>query len=476
MIVYGLTIISTMSGEKGSYAMCIDKLEIKFEELMGGLGHPLYLDDRINIEEGVCADPRRINIEDIRESLITAGYRLSDRSSGRGRNQYILLHVLDGGGEKLDIVLKAKNDTRRGRDRSYVYLSMIIANPSRFQRWRDFWSVMQAIDGVNGCNRVIERGYIQRIDYACDYRVPLQTIMRGLYVSRSQTLFAYDDFSDSDPYGEYRWNAGVFHSFKIGAGNKCWKVYDKGLEELKRLRRRESRLREQSGENVSTSSSNDSEEEEENNDYADFWEDGVSNLDFRTQLEAIRAEISQIQAAPRTRIELSIKTPAEIRRAWRYGSGRPLLSELPQHLDLIQNGHYTPFQGVLLHGIEMRGAHFLKRTLEAQRIRHEVDMGFLINVAKRMGRRFWTEHRRYFEIYPWDVRSQPTAIFKMRLFAWKTVDRGLISRGATVPPEAQRPASGQPQERQWPLDLTLCVADRMAMRNPPVDGAGGLAS
>jgi len=447
--------------------MCIDKLEIKFEEPRGGLGHQYYNANRRNVDGGIASDPRRIDVDDIRQSLVTAGYGLSEVNSGRGRRFYTLLHVLNENGERIGVTIRGKNDTRPGRDTAYAYVNMIVANPARFTRWEDFWAVILAMDGMDGANRVIQRGYIHRIDYACDYHVQLQTVMHGLYVSRSQTLLAYDDFSD-DPYGEYRWNAGIFYSFKIGSGNKSLKVYDKGREELKRFRRLERSTAELLGEALDADDADpddypENDDEEDDDDLGWFSEgNALPERELRVRLEALRGNIAQLQRFPRTRIELSLKTPAVIRDAWGEAL-RPALSTLPHHLERIQFGHYTPFRGVLLNTIETRGVHLEKRTLEAQHTRHEVHLGFLMNVAKRMGsRRFWTQHRRYFEIYPWNIQAQPTAVFKARLRQWTSSEVGLTSLGAVIMREQLRSSAATPQTRRWPVELSHCTIERMA--------------
>jgi hypothetical protein len=438
--------------------MCIDKLEIRFQEQRGGLGHQQYSLNREGIDAGVNPNPQWVNVDGIRESLRLAGYDLSERISGRGQRAYSLIEVLNPNGEKIGVTIKAGN--MRG-ELNYAYVKSIIANPARFLGWSDFWAVIEAMDGPNSENRVIERGVIHRIDYACDYLVPIQEIMRGLYVSRSQNLFAYQDVQD-DAYGEYRWNQGVFFSFKVGGKNKSFKIYDKGREEIKQLRRLERRLANESGAEVQT---DDPEGEDDEDDDTWFSEsDTIAGQDIQRRLTALRANIARLSHEPRTRIERSLITPSVIRNAWGLETGVPRLSGLMNHLNSIQIGHYTPFYGVLLNDIEMRGRQFERRVLEAQNIRHRVDIGLLMPLIKEMGRSFWTGHRQYFEIYPWSGRAQPTSVFKMRLFTWMTLPGGLTSLGANIPSSDKRQPRRRPLTR-WPLTLTACIRDRMGTRS-----------
>lgn len=446
--------------------MCIDKLVIKFQEPRGGFS-------RLNNSDWAGSDLRLIDLDDVRENLRGAGYALQERSSGSGRTFYTLLTVVNQNGESAGVVIKARGILSSSGD-DYQYVKEIIANPSSFTRFSDFWVVIEAMDGDAGL--ITQRAYIHRIDYACDYLLPIQAIMQGLHVSRAQTLLAYDDFAEDDPYSEYRWNSGIFFSFKIGAGNRSLKIYDKGREELKRLRRLERRCAARLEETIANNDDedddyddDDDDEDEDEDDTFDIESMDLSDQAIRQHMEGLRQNIIQYERHPRARIELSLNTPAVVRKAWGYGSGRPSLSDLHDHFTRISDGHFSPFRGVLLSTIDMRGADLENRTHEAIAIRHDVENGLLMNFWKRMGRRrFWAQHRRYFRIYPWRVNYQPTAIFKSRFWEWFSLGRGLTTLGALVP---DNPHTDRPAMRSWPLESTYCASERMARQGRlPITG------
>lgn len=444
--------------------MCIDKLVIQFQEPRGGFSRP------DNINAGV--NPRMISADDVRESLIDAGYRLHEISSGRGQRYYSRIIVMDADGNHLGITIETGNSLYDNDD--YLYVRRVTANPSLFSRFRDFWQVIQAMDGPGGVNGLIRRGYIYRIDYACDFRLPLQTIMQGLYVNYNQNLLAYDDFESDNPYAEYRWNQGNFFSFKVNVGKNCIKIYDKGREELKRLRNLRNRYAEQIGEPVVSAESDleeydDEYDEVDDEEFDNIQEDeGLPVTGLRSRLNALQQNIADYERSPRTRIERSLVTPAVIRKAWGIrGNERPPLSSLPDHFRRIEAGHFSPFRGVLLSTIDMRGGHLEKRTLEAISIRHDVENGLLMNVMKRMGRRFWRQHRRFFEIYPWHIQNQPTAVFKNRFQAWSS-DTGLTTLGAVM---TGRLHPAEPETERWPVERSYDTAERMAREGRlPVTG------
>ena len=383
--------------------MCIDTLHIKFIKGMTDEQRRLIRRNRDleeNIRSGIVSNPDYIDMDGVIESLTEAGYRVDDmRDSSSGNTDYAIFKVRNAEGRYLHINLKSRS---RGSS-NFQYLSLIDANPTYFQRWSDFWAVIEAMDGPSGINRVIDRGIVHRIDYHCDYMVPFADIMRGMYVSRGQTLFSYEDFDD-DPHIEYRWNRGTLSSFKVGAGKSSLKIYDKAREEEKKARRMEGKIqRLLTGVTPPRAALSDDEEDDEEDDFDFGQSPRVEEL--QQYLAEIQASISQAQL-PKTRIERSIIGAALVGEKWdNHDPKTAMLSQLPAHVRMITQGLWTPFEGVLLNHINMRSGRGveLDKTDGGKAIRHDVNTGLFMNVIKRLneGRRFWTTHRAYFTIYPW---------------------------------------------------------------------------
>lgn len=80
-----------------------------------------------------------------------------------------------------------------------------------------------------------------------------------------------------------------------------------------------------------------------------------------------------------------------------------------------------------------------------------------------MGRLFWQEHQRFFELYAWSIQAQPTAIFQLRLWAWMNNNQGLVTPGATITQTQKKSPRGRPVTR-WQTTLSQCTADRSRNR------------
>lgn len=127
------------------------------------------------------------------------------------------------------------------------------------------------------------------------------------------------------------------------------------------------------------------------------------------------------------------------------------IAELPAHLVDIRLGKTAPFKGILLNHIETRSRDFDKK-LPAQKIRHEVEMGFLMNLYQRMnaGGDFWRDHRGYFSLHPWSASYQPTAKYRTRVSNWLHTG---VTANVRVPDQPQRSAAALTE--RWPMELTV---------------------
>jgi hypothetical protein len=437
--------------------MCIDKLEIAFEQSSGDLGRPIGggVDSTIVING---TDPSLVDLSGVLTSLVFNGYSLVEGSGRRRGHNYYYNHEIHHQGEALGITLLC-----RGRNPDERYIFLISCNPSRLPHWQDFWRVIEAMDGhiehgIRYANRVIERGYVQRIDYACDYRVEIDKVMQGLHVDHSQTLVGYNDAFDN-PYAEYRWDRSMFFSFRIGAGDKVLKIYDKRLEQA---RRRNNRLTEPA--NI----------------------DDTLNEWGETDIETYNDETpppSLTDLPPKTRLEQSVSTRSKVRDFWnrRYlysditrtsvradGTYQGRLNELPDHIQDIISSRHEPFMGVILHYVSFRGSHYNK-THEWLRVKHDIEAGLFMNVYKRLqaasNGEFWREHQNYFALYPWNPSYQPTHAFRMRLWAWMTESMVLDERGYPVTDKCY--SKQRRSTARWDIQSTQGSVRRRATQTRP---------
>lgn len=401
--------------------MCIDKLTIRFRNTTGDLGRPIdNTQRRYRLGEGQNSIPV-IDLHAVMNSLIHHDYHLDEGSTYRRGWHYYHRHHVYHQGQQLSVSLLCRGDANN----RYIYA--IDSTPSRFPHFQDYWQVIEALNGhaENGYtynNGILDCGYVERIDYACDYKEEHQRIMQGLHVTRGQTLIGYGDF-DTNPYAAYQWNNSRFFSYRIGLGNKVLKIYDKRLEE--------SRRRTQTEENEES------------------WEDEAPEA----QEGAGREEATSLtDLSPKTRIELSITERGKVRDFWnrRYvfdpitnqgvnmstaNTYEAMLRELPAHLEDIVRARHDPFSGIILHHISFRGAEYNKNS-EWWRIRHEIEAGLLMNVYKRIQAatgNFWREHQAFFALYPWTISYQPTSAFRSRMTAWMTESMTLNEDGYYVP-------------------------------------------
>ncbi|MDH5723274.1 MAG: hypothetical protein OEY94_08150 [Alphaproteobacteria bacterium] len=346
---------------------------------------------------------------------------------------------------KLKLVIRTEQDRKAmemiaigSRNGNYAYLTKITCNPLSFGLWSDFWQVIEAMNDTqnryspSNQDLILRRGRITRIDYACDYATDIMTIMRGLYIERGQSFYAYTDMDDENPYLEYFWQRGQFNSFRIGKKNKVVKIYDKRLEEINRIR------------------------------------------NSRSTPEDIRHEnLERLQALPpKTRIEVSLTERNIINRIWNR-TGRnsgtrpaPTLGDLRHHLntiivgDRITRSRSYPFAGILLNDIVTResqrqGREFHNRTNEARRTLSEVDMGGLINLYQRWARegRFWQEHGNHFHIMHWNPAYQPTRVYAMLMRQWLGRENTFYSEGVPIENNRHLENSMRVTDR-WPMELT----------------------
>jgi len=273
----------------------------------------------------------------------------------------------------------------------YLYLDKIEARPMFYSRFEDFWAVLQAMDDVivsgdSNHHRVIDQGYITRIDYTCDYRVPFIDIMQGLNINRAQTVIGFEDLEH--PYAQYEWRRGVLGSFQIGKMPKVIKIYDKLAQT-----------------------------QSQNADLNSAWDDENTSRPCTAQSHEDNSWTRiEIMATRQSYIADKIWNKYHDRGTDRYGGW---LRELPSHINDIRTSTNCPFKGILINHAVMRGTDIDKR-VPAQKLRHEVDMGFLMNVVQRLGStQFWGHDRlRAFKLYPWLRSNQPSYIFRHSVLRW----------------------------------------------------------
>lgn len=427
--------------------MCIDKLTIRFRNTTGDLGRPINSIQRMYSLGSSPNSAPHIDLNAVMQSLVYHGYNIDEGESFRRGWHYYHRHKIYRQGQELPISLLCRGDA----DNRNIYA--VDSTPSLFSHYQDYWRVIEALDGhtENGYalnNGILDCGFVDRIDYACDYRVEHQRIMQGLHVTRGQTLIGYTDF-DGNPYAAYQWNNSRFFSYRIGLGNKVIKIYDKRLEESRRRNR--------------------TEEEEET------WEEESPE----TQGGAGREEASSLtDLPPKTRIEISITERSKVRTFWnrRYAldpitrqgvnlteanTYEAMLRELPAHLEDIRRARHDPFAGIMLHHVSFRGVTPHNRNSEWWRIRHEIEAGLLMNVCKRIEAEhgnFWEAHQPYFALHPWYLTYQPTSVFQSRLMAWMTEDMTLNENGYFVPDDCY--SRNRRSTARWDESLTHGTARR----------------
>lgn len=373
------------------------------------------------------------DLQEVHHNLFSAGIPCSDINDAGGG--YFSFDVSHNNRKALTVKGKGRGD--------YIFVTEILANPIRYTRWRDFWRVLEAMHEGNvedNTHLIINRGHITRIDYACDYCVPIVDIMRGLYVDNAISLTAYNDLEN--PYISRSWERGQFSSFVIGRKPRVIKIYDKLLEQRNRRGAR-------------------------NNNLDDAWSD--------TPTARPRQIVDDV---PWTRIEISLYGQSRIADRWNSfieGYNAPhhytgMLSELPNHVSELASAMNCPFEGILLNHIKMRSTR-LSKNLEAQRIRHEVELGLLMNVYLRMRHEgnFWEDHLDKFSIYPWHKSYQPTNIYYDRTYCWFRPQSGLTFRASSIPSPVHM---SQQTMEAWRVDLTrneVFVRLRNARRIPNRD-------
>ena len=401
--------------------MCIDTLEIGFT-MRRRRGRR-----RQNSE---FTDTNFINPEltDIHVRLAGAGYAVDEE-----------IYTWGATGQKFNVRTSANEIgfTIKGRSTAdQVFVTDITAHPMRYSRWSDFWDVLIAMDGrdlSSGEHRVIDQGYIKRIDYTLDLEIPIAAIMQGLYVDQAQTIVAFADLNH--PYISEQWRRGYFASFQIGKEPKIIKIYDKSWEQQRRR--------------AAQANSPDQ-----------LWPD--EERPVRRPRAANRT--------PWTRIEIKTTGPANItdimnsyRRVYQREADDIYtghLRDLPLHIEDISRGITFPFRGVLLNFVQTRSPQFDKN-LDAQKARHEVELGFFTNLFIRMTRdgNFWSDSRRFFTLYPWLPKFQPTALYRARLREW--CSSGVRNRAVTLP---DRRHGDEPLTDSWPIELTMPTLPARAVR------------
>ena len=385
-----------------------------------------------SLSTGPNQNPYRVDMTDVILTLERHGYRPIPRHRRGNRHRY---QIYDAQGRSLHITIHGKGDD------NYMYLDKIVAYPMRLPSMRVFWSVIQAMDSHGDIqNGVIAWGCIGRIDYACDYRVSTQRIMAGLYAVRGRRFTVLTD--DDEVHLEHDWDRGMFNSFRIGNRYKLLRVYDKALEQARR--------------HVDTGRARTAAARVEA-DLADYYgrnEEDEQVDEFEAE-EVTRVESAAARHTAWTRIERSILQTSNILGFWNTSSPdaeyRGRLSELPSHLQDIQDGRCLPFENVILHHVCFRGTQFRKDRV-ALGIRARIEDGFLMRIYKILGghHHFWREHRLYFSLIPWQRRYQPSSIYQDLMRRWIG---GVYfnPRGGRAGPKAHQ--GMQPADR-WRTDLT----------------------
>lgn len=389
--------------------MCIDTLEIGV----------------VNRRERNYSDAGRTDrpdLHDVYAFLELAGYACSEVATWSNNTGYSF--TVNSPDDDTGEAFKVVGYANRNNDR--VFINNITAHPMRFRRWADFWAALEAMDdgySPDGQHRIIGRSVIKRIDYTLDIECPTETIMKGLYIDRTQTMMVFTELDA--PYIGREWRHGYFSSFLFGKAPKVIKIYDKRLERaLTRTR---------------------------SNDLEEAWADRPRPS--ITLSDRLNAE------PPWTRIEIACTRQSDIASFWnRFTAGRHTpdhfrgtLAELPQHLEDIRFGFHHPFKAILLNHVQDRSPEFAK-TVDAHKARHEIDMGFLIHLYQRMQREgnFWREHREYFTIHPWHKPFQPTNLYRTRMNNWFST--GLSSRARALP--ELRHNADSILDRRWPIEQT----------------------
>lgn len=383
--------------------MCLDKLHIKF---------PSLGDRSVSTDiqtQGVSMAPYRpdnreaahIDYHDLTAALDAAGFEAEEgRIRGQRRLKYNIRGT-DGRPKAAEIWGQPYND-------NYMRVTEIHCNPRRlggYGRLMDLLGILQTVSSTD----ILRTGQIGRIDYACDYRVAFPTLMQGLFYEYARTVIAYADVT-SLPFAERTSADGLFTSYRIGAGTKAIKVYDKSRQMRNLLRR-----------------------------------------------EDPSADETDLQS----RIEIALTAPAAIRRIW----ARPaVLSELGNHLRDIAQGVLSPFQYLLLNDVvyrssRERGFRFIDNHHNL-RLRFGMEDGKLNEFYRDMTARnlnFWHETENAFALYPWERRYQPAETYRRRLGQWAFGSDSYDPLGETLPPV---PASPHRLTR-WPLELTVPISIRL---------------
>lgn len=381
--------------------MCIDKLHISFSDY--GI-RSLTLGQRATVEP----DPRHPDFQGVVQGIVSLGYEIEDIQEWErnGIVQYkLFVHGSNGQRNAMMIRGAAYNI-------NYMRIVKIECNPSSFGSYAEFRRLLDVINEHSYSN-IFRYGQVVRIDYALDYRVPFYPFVRGLYYQYAHTVLAYADADD--PFEEYTWEVGLIRSFRIGRDRKIIKIYDKGLEEWKSRRKEELRRRRE-------------------------------HPELRPRVIA--------DPQPRSRIEVSLTQRSVISAFWGEGY-HGMLGELERHIGDITAGRRSPFRAVLMNNITTRQSRPMGfeviNNLGNQRLKLEIESGFLNVVYKRMTRQnFWEATRNVCAIMPWNEQYQPHRVYRNRLYAW--VHRPVIydPDGETMP---ARRYWGSRIQNTWPMHL-----------------------